>query len=114
MKSIRPGRFGNLHDCRAAVAHRPRRFLEGGWNFLARLSSMFLWQWHRRVHVSTTGDAEGHSGPYGLTDARGHGRAPRLWDCAPHRADQWRCYLAESRSEEHTSELQSLAYLVCR
>src|SRR2546425_7906279 len=33
------------------------------------------------------------------------------WDLQPHRAS---LQTFENRSEEHTSELQSLAYLVCR
>src|SRR2546425_8305094 len=33
---------------------------------------------------------------------------------ALHRVEQGNVVLATSRSEEHTSELQSLAYLVCR
>src|SRR2546425_7210370 len=45
-------------------------------------------------------------------------RLPRRWDAAvarPHRAPgrDWPA-LPGARSEEHTSELQSLAYLVCR
>src|SRR2546423_3284407 len=41
---------------------------------------------------------------------------PRRWRKrrAKRRRTTWRSTCANSRSEEHTSELQSLAYLVCR
>src|SRR5205823_11538185 len=51
---------------------------------------------HLRVHVSGADRIDGHAGPRDL----GGDRAGE----ADHRV----------RSEEHTSELQSLAYLVCR
>src|SRR2546425_6838015 len=55
--------------------------------------------------------ARGRARRHGGGAARGRGRAPQA--PAPRRrsrADQG----LEARSEEHTSELQSLAYLVCR
>src|SRR5205823_12891990 len=39
------------------------------------------------------------------------GSTSPLGDATP---SPWRCPTRSSRSEEHTSELQSLAYLVCR
>src|SRR2546423_15371495 len=39
---------------------------------------------------------------------------PFLMDMAVHHFDMMRYLLGRNRSEEHTSELQSLAYLVCR
>src|SRR2546425_10114565 len=54
------------------------------------------------------GDVEGRHRPIGLDDRgrrrRRHVRTPRRRGELPQ----------EGRSEEHTSELQSLAYLVCR
>src|SRR5205823_13446935 len=47
---------------------------------------------------------------------RGAGSDPGQWPdrpCRPHRLHHMATVLAR-RSEEHTSELQSLAYLVCR
>src|SRR2546425_4525435 len=38
--------------------------------------------------------------------------ARRSWVTSPYRSVEGNCFVA--RSEEHTSELQSLAYLVCR
>src|SRR2546425_6556712 len=48
-----------------------------------------------------------HRGRHARPAARSHGAAGRAWRqrCRPR---------ASTRSEEHTSELQSLAYLVCR
>src|SRR2546425_2055771 len=47
----------------------------------------------------------------------GHRRRPaRRWDARSYHTDPGTPHLrpARARSEEHTSELQSLAYLVCR
>src|SRR5687767_15629266 len=49
----------------------------------------------------------------GRRRALGVGRAPPHRECAPQRA-RHRLERGRMRSEEHTSELQSLAYLVCR
>src|SRR5205823_13951354 len=51
----------------------------------------------------------GAGGPHGYTDSR---CAPRT--CRRRRGHCEPCHPAQHRSEEHTSELQSLAYLVCR
>src|SRR5687767_15708492 len=49
----------------------------------------------------------GHGGPPLQND-------PRMLRFALHVSTDSDCRAARSRSEEHTSELQSLAYLVCR
>src|SRR5205823_12135869 len=53
----------------------------------------------------------------GRVGARRVGRGARRWHALPARprsTDRRERAIAERRSEEHTSELQSLAYLVCR
>src|SRR2546425_9242278 len=66
-------------------------------------STLFPYTTLFRSHASSR--AAGAGGPGGPGAARGpHARA----------ATRARSRFAETRSEEHTSELQSLAYLVCR
>src|SRR5205823_6835514 len=51
-----------------------------------------------------------HGIPYGVKDLLAVRGYPTTWGAEPYRAQTFE----EDRSEEHTSELQSLAYLVCR
>src|SRR2546425_8266782 len=51
---------------------------------------------------------------YQHMDAGDNCAAKKDWDCAMREYGAAEKLLPEQRSEEHTSELQSLAYLVCR
>src|SRR3712207_7071904 len=56
-----------------------------------------------------------HRRPYRTSDADGHkSRHPRPDQCGDRRMCGGRNILDRERSEEHTSELQSRQYLVCR
>src|SRR2546425_9502385 len=57
--------------------------------------------------------AEGWRGEKGERRARPRSRR-RRWPCPPLRPKRSALWAPQGRSEEHTSELQSLAYLVCR
>src|SRR2546425_8150827 len=59
------------------------------------------------------GDAQPNAeGDYVFEPGRGGGRMDKV--VLADRDFRWRYIQASHRSEEHTSELQSLAYLVCR
>src|SRR2546425_10723919 len=63
---------------------------------------------HDALPISTHPPARPSRPPWGSP------RAPRSRSLPSRPAPPGRCTLGGSRSEEHTSELQSLAYLVCR
>src|SRR2546425_2236050 len=64
---------------------------------------------YRMVHQRLAIGSERHRSP-----GRGHDGARERARLSPTGSSAWKKPRRPARSEEHTSELQSLAYLVCR
>src|SRR5437016_8411801 len=90
-----------------------RRFI-GTWEFVVRAPTTILQLLHSAITRATSSIRCCPSASQNSTKSRVEARTPDL-NAAPYpRLESWFMTSAPARSEEHTSELQSLTNLVCR